>query len=237
MSRAWIVTKLFLLVSTIPAAADVVEVGPFTGGQSEDLEDITRMQFLIDFQIDVFNGDATFVSMINDTTIHLWGGSCLGNDCTIPRSGDYLIGATTPQAIVFHTPAFRFGSYFTNISQADDATATFFDAEGNLIGEDVIEVPFMGTDWYWNGWTSDVPIGRIEIVGNGVLDGFLWLDDLELDTSAPCPADLDLDSLVGTADLLALLAAWGSPGADLDRDGTTGINDLLILLSAWGPCP
>jgi hypothetical protein len=44
---------------------------------------------------------------------------------------------------------------------------------------------------------------------------------------------------VGTADLLALLAAWG-PGAfgppDYDGDGNVGTADLLILLSSWGPC-
>ncbi|MDY7108686.1 MAG: DM13 domain-containing protein, partial [Planctomycetota bacterium] len=56
---------------------------------------------------------------------------------------------------------------------------------------------------------------------------------------APCPADLDDDGMVNTADLLALLAAWGSDDADADVncDGIVDTADLLDLLAAWGACP
>ena len=55
-----------------------------------------------------------------------------------------------------------------------------------------------------------------------------------------CEADLNDDGMVGIADLLALLAAWGTdPGGppDFDGNGDVGISDLLFLLAAWGPCP
>jgi hypothetical protein len=54
-----------------------------------------------------------------------------------------------------------------------------------------------------------------------------------------CPADLDGDENVGTADLLALLAAWGNTGGpeDINGDGIVNTADLLELLAAWGPCP
>jgi hypothetical protein len=55
--------------------------------------------------------------------------------------------------------------------------------------------------------------------------------------NAFCPADLDGDGMVGTTDLLAMLAAWGTPDADMNFDGTTDMQDLLILLGAWGSCP
>ncbi len=53
--------------------------------------------------------------------------------------------------------------------------------------------------------------------------------------------DLDGDNLVGVADLLILLGAWGPcPAAcpphcagDLDNDCAVGVADLLILLGAW----
>ncbi|MDY7108970.1 MAG: S8 family serine peptidase [Planctomycetota bacterium] len=53
-----------------------------------------------------------------------------------------------------------------------------------------------------------------------------------------CPGDLDGDGDVDTADLLALLQAWGDAGgpADLNDDGIVNTADLLLLLEGWGPC-
>jgi hypothetical protein len=51
-----------------------------------------------------------------------------------------------------------------------------------------------------------------------------------------CPADFDGDGEVGTADLLYLLATWGTPDGDVDGDGDTDTADLLALLAAWGDC-
>ncbi len=59
----------------------------------------------------------------------------------------------------------------------------------------------------------------------------------------PIPGDLDCDAIVGVADLLLLLAAWGPCAdcdtplgcpADLNDDCTVGVSDLLILLDNWG---
>jgi len=52
-----------------------------------------------------------------------------------------------------------------------------------------------------------------------------------------CPADFDGDGDIDTADLLFLLAAWGTPDGDVDGDGDTDTSDLLALLAAWGECP
>jgi hypothetical protein len=52
-----------------------------------------------------------------------------------------------------------------------------------------------------------------------------------------CPADFDGDGDVDTADLLYLLAAWGTGAGDVDGDGDTDTADLLALLAAWGECP
>lgn len=54
----------------------------------------------------------------------------------------------------------------------------------------------------------------------------------------PCPWDLDGSGSVGTSDLLALFAQWGTAGpADFDGSGAVGTADLLILFANWGPCP
>ena len=54
----------------------------------------------------------------------------------------------------------------------------------------------------------------------------------------PMPAlgDLNADGLVGTADLLNLLAAWRAThsSADLTGDGVVNTADLLLLLDNWG---
>jgi len=54
---------------------------------------------------------------------------------------------------------------------------------------------------------------------------------------APQPSG---DSVVNTADLLAVINAWGAcPGcpADLNNDLVVNTADLLAIINAWGPCP
>ena len=54
-----------------------------------------------------------------------------------------------------------------------------------------------------------------------------------------CPADLDDDGDIDSADIAHLLVAWGanpdSP-ADFNGDDVVDAADLAELLSAWGPC-
>jgi V8-like Glu-specific endopeptidase len=57
-----------------------------------------------------------------------------------------------------------------------------------------------------------------------------------LECDSQTPGDVDGDGDVDSADLLALLAAWGYCGAcpeDIDGDGLVGTADLLILLAHW----
>ncbi len=54
-------------------------------------------------------------------------------------------------------------------------------------------------------------------------------------TTAPCPADLNGDGFIGSADLNVLLAAFGtSDEGDIDGDGDTDSSDLNALLAAFG---
>ncbi len=78
-----------------------------------------------------------------------------------------------------------------------------------------------------------------QIVGGAIRNGTVGHAFVMTPVSA-CVADLDGDGDVGTADLLTLLAAWGTdPGGppDFDGDGNVGTMDLLELLANWGPCP
>jgi hypothetical protein len=72
-----------------------------------------------------------------------------------------------------------------------------------------------------------MPDARVWIPGGSCADG-----------ACACPADLDASGSVDVADLLALLAAWGSggPAADFNCDAVVNTTDLLLLLDAWGGC-
>lgn len=53
-----------------------------------------------------------------------------------------------------------------------------------------------------------------------------------------CTEDITGDGIVGTSDLLVVLARWGtdSSSADINQDGIVGVDDLLLIIVAWGPC-
>jgi len=54
----------------------------------------------------------------------------------------------------------------------------------------------------------------------------------------PCFGDINLDGIVGGADLGLLLGNWGFSGTgDLNNDGVVTGADLGLLLGVWGPCP
>ena len=59
-----------------------------------------------------------------------------------------------------------------------------------------------------------------------------------VDTTDPCEGDVDGNNTVGTDDLLAVIAAWGSSDqdADVNGDNVVGTDDLLALIANWGDC-
>jgi MYXO-CTERM domain-containing protein len=117
------------------------------------------------------------------TAIHYLIQDVFIGDLVTPRTGGHVLGFTEgPGIFVFDEPVRRFGSYFNNNSGTDDATCDFFDVDGNLLATLNAAVPEEGNVWTWNGWESDVPIARISVTGNGIIDGFLWFDDLEAST-------------------------------------------------------
>ncbi len=103
------------------------------------------------------------------------------------------------------------------------------------------------TEYTWTGGVLGDGGGALEIAGIDLFaknSSSIFYDDIALEplqeVAKPCDADLDDDGSVGTSDLLALFASWGTnPDGppDFDGDGTVGTSDLLILFSQWGPCP
>lgn len=76
-------------------------------------------------------------------------------------------------------------------------------------------------------------------VSSGTGHQYVGLDNVSVvPFVAPCPADLNGDSIVDGADLGQLLSAWATsdPNADLNDSGLVDGSDLGVMLAAWGPC-
>ena len=100
-------------------------------------------------------------------------------------------------------------------------------------------------EYSWTGGALGEGGGALEIAAVDFYakgSSSIFYDDFLIEylgnPSQPCPADLDGNGSVGTSDLLALFAAWGTnPGGPPDLDGAVSTSDILVLFSQWGPCP
>lgn len=145
----------------------------------------------------------------------------------------------------------------TAVATGDGAIAFWFDQPGGPSGADRIvgrRVDDAGVS-IWSAIASNAPSDKLRLsMSLGATGAALmaWVDDRNGDNdiyaqnvnadgslgAAACPADLDGDGAVGSADLAILLGSWGAAdnAADLDDSGTVGSGDLAILLGSWGPC-
>ena len=99
---------------------------------------------------------------------------------------------------------------------------------------------WQGYDEEFGGAASDnIVVDAIE------LDGMPYSASLEfgaysmiiLSQSPSCPTDQNGDGAVNVDDILAVIAAWGTPDADVTGDGQTNVDDLLATIGAFGDCP
>jgi hypothetical protein len=99
--------------------------------------------------------------------------------------------------------------------------------------------PDSGATYVFRGLGDCQPNGVIDVcdIANGTSEDANANGIPDECEGEECPADFDGDGDVDTADLLFLLAAWGTPDGDVDGDNDTDTADLLLLLAAWGECP
>lgn len=177
-------TRLFRLAACLPllglapAQAGVVPIDPFVGERSDPLD---YPNTIIVASFPIFGNTASLDSHNGQTFIHYLLSDTFIGDVVTPRTGGHILGFTEgPGIFRFNEPVRRFGMYFNNNSGTDDTTCDFYDAEGNLLASLTATTPFAGNVWVWNGWESDVPFTRVVVTGHGIIDGFLWFDDLEV---------------------------------------------------------
>ena len=180
------------------ASATIVPVGQFVGELSDSFNQNTAPNATQ--SLDVFQGAATLSNLTEGGAIKVETNSRFNGDLVLPRSR-VMVGQLGRGRWEFASPAIRFGGWFENNSGADDATLYFYDATDNLIGLAVAGVPADPAGWRWNGWESDLPFTRIDVVGNGVIEGFIWYEDMQLVTVPEPAAGLLL--LMGASCVLA----------------------------------
>ncbi len=181
-----------LLAAT--ATADVVPIDPFVGDHTDTFNRFSSTQAVQ--TLPVFDDTATLNNLTSGGAIKVELGSSLSGDLVLPRSG-WMAGQLGIGQWLFDQPAVRFGGYFENNSGQDDATVEFFDDQGALLATVTASIPVDGGTWVWNGWESDVPFHEVKVTGNGLLNGFIWYEDMEV-TYVPEP---------GSALLLIVAAA------------------------------
>jgi hypothetical protein len=180
-----LISLLLTIGVTSSALATITSVGPFTGTLHENFDEFptdTAVRFL-----DLFNNQARITVEGTSNSIKLEFSSSLGGDLVTPMSR-LMCGQLGIADWTFTTPVTRFGGYWENNSHADDATAEFFDANGVLFDTRVVPVSTSLQQWQWNGWDfGDTPVSKIRVTGNGLINGFIWYENMELVQVTPEP--------------------------------------------------
>lgn len=180
------------------ATASVTPIGEFTGDMYEGFENLNPPGgYPAPFPI--LDGQGTF----DDINAHY----CMiatslysfpTNTYIYPYNGNFMGGSVTGwAAFEFTVPVMAFGGYIGTADDLSGGYVNFKDLAGNIIDT----VPFtVGVgQWGWFGWSSDLPISRIEVIGSTTIGLPLVFDDLR--ASVPEPAALTLVAL-GAAFLL-----------------------------------
>jgi len=213
------------------AAGQITTEGPFTGTFSEgfNLQTIVNV-FPVCVEDRVFSNTADLCAPSGSA--HITGG--WGFQCSIgPNFTPRLMASTGGAAVyTFDAPITRFGGYFgTNYNNnvTSGGSATFFDASNNQIGSvQTINIDACGT-YRWNGWSSTVPVKRIEVLGLGAGSGggYIMMDDMEYDRSsgpAPCYANCDGSSIppvLNVSDFICFQTKYAAGDSYANCDNST----------------
>ena len=177
------VIAVTLFGSYYEAKADITAIGQFTGSATDTFNQYNEVMAVQ--TLDVFGGLGTISNLTEDGAIKVEFSSNFGGDLVTPISG-MMMGQLGIGQWDFNTPVTRFGGWWENNSGADDATLEFYDVNNILIGEMIANVSASAQKWQWNGWESDTPISRIVVTGNGIINGFLWYENMQIDV-VPAP--------------------------------------------------
>jgi hypothetical protein len=172
-----VLTVCAMLAFTSFAAADIMPIGQFTGDMSETFEDNLGSGTYP--EVPLFEGNAILDDTLSGIAVitEWWEG---GGGRLEPYEGELFGGTPTgSQVITFSTPITQFGGYISTVSTFSNATVSFFDEDGQVMENLLAEIT--PVTWAWQGWTSDVPISKIQFTGSGPMGNRpVQFDNLEV---------------------------------------------------------
>ncbi len=162
------------------AEADIEVITPFIGDASEGYEGFIAGET---GDLSIFGGDAVMSGGF------VTGFSSFMGSTIVPHSGGLFAHWTAPVDFFFETPVSQFGGYIATNGGADGGLVEFFGVNDQFVASAALDVLFQpGTAPYsWNGWISSDPITHVRVTGNGVLQGFLGFDDMQVTYFVPGP--------------------------------------------------
>jgi hypothetical protein len=92
-------------------------------------------------------------------------------------------------------------------------------------------------DYFGSSVATSDGVAVIGASSDGDFSGSAYVYE-DVPTNTDCNGDVNCNQVVDVADLDVILSLWNQDvdGIDISGDGIIGIADLLMLLEAWGPC-
>ncbi len=163
------------------------------------------------------SGGSTNVHHVNDNgkvvAYHRWGSGGIGDDVLVVMN--FSINNMDTYRIGFPHE----GEWY----MVFNSDSTEYASDYSDIGHDVSAIPFSYDGLPYSGIVDVAPYS-VQIFS-------------QMNSTEPCTADLSGDGIVNVPDILAIIAAWGTPNADITGDNMTDVADLLVVIGEFGPCP
>lgn len=232
---------VLLVLASGAATAQVTSVGPFVGAHREDFESLPIVTSSPCYPAFILDGTAELCAANQGNVIVAGTSNCL---CGVaPQQGSYqaLVSQTssagTYATIRFAAPALRFGGYFALNCSVPDATARFFDLGGNVIANLPLSIPANCT-WRWHGFSSTVPLSKVELRSNLASGGILMMDALEVDNfagvQAYCTGKSNSLGCVPGIEVDGVPSANGAVDFDVRARGVTPSTQGMLLYNVNG---